>query len=156
MTSLGLTFHSRPTPALCILTSLRCVSYILYLTPPLSLVTSPTARSFPHRTPPVHTIAQLSFFKNEKEEKTVRCGRVVSRPNNPRLAGPRGYWTLASSHFCQQMQRTVTWRFLIILIRIVLYNYITKISHTQYLFISNSNQYHFICKKIYKTFNNIQ
>lgn len=34
MTSLGLTFHSRPTPALCILTSLRCVSYILYLTPP--------------------------------------------------------------------------------------------------------------------------
>jgi len=35
MTSLGLTFHSRPTPALCILTSLRCVSYILYLTPPL-------------------------------------------------------------------------------------------------------------------------
>lgn len=25
MTSLGLTFHSRPTPALCILTSLRCV-----------------------------------------------------------------------------------------------------------------------------------
>lgn len=36
MTSLGLTFHSRPTPALCILTSLRCVSYILYLTPPPS------------------------------------------------------------------------------------------------------------------------
>lgn len=36
MTSLGLTFHSRPTPALCILTSLRCVSYILYPTPPVS------------------------------------------------------------------------------------------------------------------------
>lgn len=67
MTSLGLTFHSRPTPALCILTSLRCVSYILYLpcNPPplLPLVPYP---SHPFCTS--HCPARF-FRENKKKEK---------------------------------------------------------------------------------------
>jgi len=98
MTSLGLTFHSRPTPALCILTSLRCVSYILYPTPPPSSCCLTYGSFFS----PLHLslhIPLLGFFKNNKEEKMRKI--VSKRSSNPRLVGPRGCWTLASSHFCQ-------------------------------------------------------
>lgn len=131
MTSLGLTFHSRPTPALCILTSLRCVSYILYPTPPPSSCCLTYGSFFS----PLHLslhIPLLGFFKNNKEEKMRKI--VSKRSSNPRLVGPRGCWTLASSHFCQQMQPTVTRRSLIL---IKFFINITKISrNASYQFFS--------------------
>lgn len=100
MTSLGLTFHSRPTPALCILTSLRCVSYILYIYPPLLLfpLSPPPLSSLfrPFFSPVASLLARsiaLAFFggrKGEKKNGEITEGEVGwSRPNNPRLAGPR-------------------------------------------------------------------
>lgn len=110
MTSLGLTFHSRPTPALCILTSLRCVSYILYLPcdpSPLSLLPPLVARSLPIasllRVPLPGTVLSRREKKNKKKEKTERFGDMMSKPSNPRLAEPRGCWSLVSSRFRQQM-----------------------------------------------------
>lgn len=79
MTSLGLTFHSRPTPALCILTSLRCVSYILYLPcnpPPLFLSFASMFRSFfTHRIP--SAIARHGWFFREQKKK--RKDREIRR-----------------------------------------------------------------------------
>lgn len=72
MTSLGLTFHSRPTPALCILTSLRCVSYILYLpcnSPPLSLFRFHVSLVFYPSYPFCHCSPRLAFFREQKKKR---------------------------------------------------------------------------------------
>lgn len=77
MTSLGLTFHSRPTPALCILTSPRCVSYILYLSsfPPIpSLAFLPSSH------------CSAGFFRERKGRKKWREGdahRASPSPSHP-------------------------------------------------------------------------
>lgn len=105
MTSLGLTFHSRPTPALCILTSLRCVSYILYLPcnppPPLYLAFVPLVSYPSHPFCAFHCPA--GSFEHKKKEKTERFKDMMSKSSNPRLAEPRGCWSLVSSRFRQQM-----------------------------------------------------
>lgn len=109
MTSLGLTFHSRPTPALCILTSLRCVSYILYLSPSF-LRCRPCCCLFPgrsspslHPSPPARSIARLDcFFREQKERKNSKIQREVAvRASHPRDWLDRGL--LVSSRFRQQM-----------------------------------------------------
>lgn len=71
MTSLGLTFHSRPTPALCILTSLRCVSYIciypVTLRPSFSL-SPPCSARFPSY-PFCHCPARLVLSRTKRKKR---------------------------------------------------------------------------------------
>jgi hypothetical protein len=83
MTSLGLTFHSRPTPALCILTSPRCVSYILYLSPfPLPVDSHPRVSSFVAARLRV-SLPGWFLPRTKREEKTERYGELLSTGQPP-------------------------------------------------------------------------
>lgn len=109
MTSLGLTFHSRPTPALCILTSLRCVSYILYL--PCNPVPPPSPlyrATVPLVSYPSHPFCAFhcpaGFLENKKKEKREREREI--RRYDVQIEQPPISWTtgmLVSSCFRQQM-----------------------------------------------------
>lgn len=112
MTSLGLTFHSQPTPALCILTSLRYVSYIPSF--PLARLNPPPDLSFSVIRSPRCYIQPASSRRKRRNDSSEEVVQGMQPPGWL----DEGCRPLVSSFARRQMLPAVLYLLTLIIIRL--------------------------------------